>query len=115
MAAVDTIFEQLGAMSVRELVERKQRMEAEGGMTPGGACGRRDGHRNRPRPQSPAARRHRDDQEKSTGPGEPLPARRADGVSNADPHAEYLARAVAALTPEGHRRVDELLDGLAGS
>jgi hypothetical protein len=30
-----------------------------------------------------------------------------------DHHSEYLARAVAALTPEGHRRVDELLDQLA--
>jgi hypothetical protein len=32
-----------------------------------------------------------------------------------DHHSEYLARAVAALTPEGHRRVDELLDQLAES
>jgi hypothetical protein len=31
----------------------------------------------------------------------------------ADHHSAYLARAVAALTPEGHRRVDELLDQLA--
>ena len=31
----------------------------------------------------------------------------------ADHHSEYLARAVAALTPEGHKRVDELLEGLA--
>ena len=30
-----------------------------------------------------------------------------------DHSSEYLARAVAALTPEGHRRVDELLDQLA--
>ena len=30
-----------------------------------------------------------------------------------DHHSEYLARAVAALTPEGHRRVDELLEQLA--
>ena len=30
-----------------------------------------------------------------------------------DHHSEYLSRAVAALTPEGHRRVDELLDQLA--
>ena len=30
-----------------------------------------------------------------------------------DHHSEYLARTVAALTPEGHRRVDELLDQLA--
>ena len=30
-----------------------------------------------------------------------------------DRHSEYLARALAALTPEGHRRVDELLDQLA--
>ena len=30
-----------------------------------------------------------------------------------DHHTEYLARAVAALTPEGHDRVDELLDQLA--
>jgi hypothetical protein len=32
-----------------------------------------------------------------------------------DHHSEYLARAVAALTPEGHRRVDELLDQLAAA
>ena len=31
----------------------------------------------------------------------------------ADHHSEYLARAVAALSPEGHARVDELLDQLA--
>jgi hypothetical protein len=31
----------------------------------------------------------------------------------ADHHSEYLARAVAKLTPEGHERVDELLDQLA--
>jgi hypothetical protein len=30
-----------------------------------------------------------------------------------DHHSEYLARAVAALTPEGRERVDELLDQLA--
>ena len=29
-----------------------------------------------------------------------------------DHHSEYLKRTVAALTPEGHRRVDELLDQL---
>jgi hypothetical protein len=34
-------------------------------------------------------------------------------VPTTDHHSEYLARAVAALTPEGHRRVDELLDQLA--
>ena len=32
-----------------------------------------------------------------------------------DHHSEYLAKAIAALTPEGHRRVDELLDELARS
>jgi len=31
----------------------------------------------------------------------------------ADHHSEYLARAVAALTPQGHERVDELLAQLA--
>jgi hypothetical protein len=31
----------------------------------------------------------------------------------ADHHSQYLARAVGALTPEGHRRVDEVLDQLA--
>jgi hypothetical protein len=31
----------------------------------------------------------------------------------ADHHSEYLARAVASLTPEGRGRVDELLDQLA--
>lgn len=30
-----------------------------------------------------------------------------------DHHSEYLARTIAALTPEGHLRVDELLDELA--
>ena len=30
-----------------------------------------------------------------------------------DHHTEYLTRAVAALTPQGHQRVDELLDQLA--
>ena len=34
-------------------------------------------------------------------------------MPTADHHSEYLARAVAALTPAGHRRVDELLDQLA--
>ncbi|HYK06253.1 MAG TPA: hypothetical protein VEW11_00655 [Gaiellaceae bacterium] len=34
-------------------------------------------------------------------------------MTRADHHSEYLARAVAALTPEGRRRVDELLDELA--
>jgi hypothetical protein len=31
----------------------------------------------------------------------------------ADHHTEYLAQTVAALTPEGHKRVDELLEQLA--
>lgn len=30
-----------------------------------------------------------------------------------DHHSEYVARAVAALTPEGHERVDQLLDQFA--
>ena len=34
-------------------------------------------------------------------------------LNTTDHHSEYLARAVAALTPEGRRRVDELLDQLA--
>jgi hypothetical protein len=32
-----------------------------------------------------------------------------------DHHSEYLAKAIAALTPEGHARVDELLNGLSRS
>ena len=32
-----------------------------------------------------------------------------------DHHSAYLAKTVAALTPQGHLRVDELLDGLARS
>ena len=32
-----------------------------------------------------------------------------------DHHSEYLAKTIAGLTPEGHVRVDELLDGLASS
>ena len=31
----------------------------------------------------------------------------------ADHHTEYLAQTVAALTPEGHRRADELLEQLS--
>jgi hypothetical protein len=34
-------------------------------------------------------------------------------VPSIDHHSEYLARAVAALTPEGRERVDRLLDQLA--
>lgn len=30
-----------------------------------------------------------------------------------DHHSQYLSRALDALTPEGHKRVDELLDQLA--
>ncbi|HUK45199.1 MAG TPA: hypothetical protein VLV28_07885 [Gaiellaceae bacterium] len=33
----------------------------------------------------------------------------------ADHHSEYLERTVEALTPEGHARVDELLDQLAAA
>ena len=32
-----------------------------------------------------------------------------------DHHSEYLAKTIAALTPEGRVRVDELLEGLADS
>ena len=34
-------------------------------------------------------------------------------MNPADHHSAYLAKAVAALTPEGRKRVDELLDQLA--
>jgi hypothetical protein len=34
-------------------------------------------------------------------------------VPTSDGHREYLARAIAALTPAGRKRVDELLDQLA--
>ena len=34
-------------------------------------------------------------------------------MNTTDHHSEYLAKAVAALTPEGRKRVDELLDELA--
>jgi hypothetical protein len=34
-------------------------------------------------------------------------------VNATDHHSKYLAKAVAALTPEGRKRVDELLDQLA--
>ena len=33
-------------------------------------------------------------------------------MSTSDHHSAYLAKVVAALTPEGHRRVDELLEQL---
>lgn len=34
-------------------------------------------------------------------------------MDTSDHHSDYLARAVEALTPEGRKRVDELLDELA--
>jgi hypothetical protein len=34
-------------------------------------------------------------------------------MTTSDHHSAYLAKAIAALTPEGHRRVDELLEQLA--
>jgi len=34
-------------------------------------------------------------------------------MKTTDHHSEYLARAVAALTPEGRKRADELLEQLA--
>jgi hypothetical protein len=34
-------------------------------------------------------------------------------VNTPDHHTEYLAKTVAALTPEGRKRIDELLDQLA--
>ena len=34
-------------------------------------------------------------------------------MNGRDHHSEYLAKALAALTPEGRKRVDELLDELA--
>jgi hypothetical protein len=37
------------------------------------------------------------------------------GMAARDPRREYLARAVAALTPAGRRRVDALLDQLAAA
>jgi hypothetical protein len=36
-------------------------------------------------------------------------------VNTPDHHSEYLAKAVAALTPEGRERVDELLNQLAAT
>jgi len=38
-----------------------------------------------------------------------------EATTPADHHSEYLARTVAALTPEGRARVDELLDQLAAA
>ena len=34
-------------------------------------------------------------------------------MSKTDHHSAYLAKAIDALTPEGHKRVDELLEQLA--
>jgi hypothetical protein len=42
-----------------------------------------------------------------------LIAKRGMTVNTPDHHSEYLAEAVAALTPEGRKRVDELLEQLA--
>jgi hypothetical protein len=36
-------------------------------------------------------------------------------MATADHHSAYLAQAVAALDPEGHRRVDELLEQLTAA
>jgi hypothetical protein len=38
---------------------------------------------------------------------------KGDDLNTPDHHSKYLAQAVAALTPEGRERVDELLDQLA--
>lgn len=40
---------------------------------------------------------------------------RGGSALTSDHHSEYLASAVAGLTPEGHARVDELLEQLAQS
>ena len=45
--------------------------------------------------------------------GEPRAIITEAGMSSTDHHSEYLARALDALTSEGHERVDELLDQLA--
>ncbi len=36
-------------------------------------------------------------------------------MATTDHHSEYLAKAIDALTPEGHERVDELLEQLAAA
>ena len=72
MAAVDTVFDQLGAMTVLELVELKKKIEDEWGITaaaavavaaPGGGGGALPRRRRRPPSTScsraPAARRSR--------------------------------------------------------
>jgi hypothetical protein len=43
------------------------------------------------------------------------PRRIVMGGESVDHHTAYLTRAVAALTPQGHERVDELLEQLAQS
>jgi len=43
----------------------------------------------------------------------PVRSSLAADVSTTDHHSEYLAKAIGALTPEGHKRVDELLEQLA--
>ena len=45
--------------------------------------------------------------------GQPVASAASTTVNTTDHHSEYLAKAVAALTPEGRKRVDELLDQLA--
>jgi hypothetical protein len=40
---------------------------------------------------------------------------RRGAIRSADHHREYLSSAVAALTPEGHARVDVILDELAAA
>ena len=46
-------------------------------------------------------------------PPDPCDHRWQRDVSTTDHHSEYLAKAIGALTPEGRKRVDELLDQLA--
>ena len=44
-----------------------------------------------------------------------LPAPSRVGTPVKDHHSAYLAKTITALSPDGHTRVDELLDELAGS
>ena len=79
MAAVDTVFEQLGAMSVLELVELKKKIEEEWGITAAAAVA----------VAAPGARRRR----RGRGRGEDVVRRRAHGAGAAeDPGDQGRAR-----------------------
>ena len=94
MAAVDTVFEQLGAMTVLELVELKKKIEEEWGITAAAAVAVAA-------PGAAAARRPR-----------PRRRRRSTSSSRAPaPQKIQVIKVVRAVTGLGLKEAKDLVDG----